>query len=304
MINLVRLLRWPLLLSLVWAFSISPVYADSNTVGGQGISISPAQTPISALPGGTATGNVDVINSGTGRLSVSTYVDPYFVSGVNYTPNFVQLPGTKAPSKWVTINGPTSFYIAPTKSVAVPYTLNVPAATTPGGYYAVIFAETKSTSSSGIASQSRVGDILYITVEGPVVQQGSLLHVPIQHLVFGSTLDLASEVKNSGGLHFIANVHMQLVNPITKRVAFNSSAQRYVLPQTIRKITLPADLTSLIGIYKYKVSAGILGHTQTLPSQWVVLVKPLALVYFFIIVVLIVIYFRLPKRKKTKNKKK
>jgi hypothetical protein len=275
------------------------VAVEAATTAPQNITVSPSSTELSAPPGGSAAGTLTVINGGSASFSFKAYADPYHVVGVGYDPSFNLIPGHTDPSTWVHFDGPTTVTAAPNQSVDLPYTLKVPGGTAPGGYYAVIFAETQpSVTGGGVTSHSRVGDILYITVQGPVTQSGQVLAVHQSHFIFGDTVPLATEVENSGGLHFVTTAHLALSNYLTNKSTYSASLQRYVLPQTIRKITSVVGSTAVVGLYKVQTSAVILGQTQTLPSQWLVVVHPVALWAIPVIIILVVIYFMLPKRKK------
>ena len=267
----------------------------------QNITLSPSSTELSALPGGSDQGTVDVINGGSTSFKFKVYTDAYSVTGLTYDPSFTPLPGHTDPSSWIHFTGPTTATIGSGQSVSVPYTLQIPAGTAPGGYYAVIFAETLPDASTGVTSHSRVGDILYITAQGTVTESGTVKPTHLSPFVIGSSLPLSAQVENNGGLHFVSTVHLSLVNPLTKRAVYTADLQRYVLPQTTRQIGATAQVTAPIGIYKEEVSADILGQTQTLPTRWVVVVHPIVLLAIPIIIILIIIYIGLPK---TKDKSK
>jgi hypothetical protein len=276
----------------------------ASAVPPQDITISPSTAQLSAPPGGTTSGSLSVINGGGASFSFKTYADPYHVVGVDYDPSFTLIPGKTDPSSWVHFTTPTTATAAPNQTINLGYNLVVPSGTAPGGYYAVIFAETQpAVDAGGVTSHSRVGTILYITVQGPVTQAGSIRAVHQNHFVFASTVPLATEVENNGGLHFITTAKLTLANYLTNKPAFSASLQRYVLPQTVRKITAVTTPTPIIGLYKYEAQATFLGKTQTLPSQWVLVVHPVALWVIPIIVILIVIYLSLPKGR-TKSKPK
>lgn len=287
-------------LSLLLIFASS---AGASSTPPQNITISPSSIELSAPPGGSTQGSITVVNGGSSSFNFNVYANPYYVTGVNYNPTFTLLPGKTDASQWVHISGPPTQSVGAGASNVINYSLNVPANTAPGGYYAVLFAETQSNASNGVASRSRVGDIFYITVQGPVTQSGTLQAVKTPKLVIATSLPLSTEVSDSGGLHFVATPNIKLVNAITGHVAYSASLPRYVLPQTIRKITTTDKSVPLIGLYKVEVSANILGKTQSLPNQWVFIIHPLAIVFIPILIVLIIIYFRLPKSK-AKSKKK
>ena len=277
---------------------VAPLAAGAADTAPQNITLSPSSTELSAPPGGSVPGTINVINGGNSAFKVKVYTDAYSVTGLSYDPSFTPLPGRTNPSSWVHFTSPTTVTVGAGQTSAFNYDLNIPVGTAPGGYYAVIFAETLPDAGAGVTSHSRVGNILYITAQGNVVEAGMLKAGPLPPIVVGSTLPLSAQVENTGGLHFITTVKLQLVNPITNKTAYSASLERYVLPQTTRQIGSTATLNAPIGIYKEEVSATILGATQTLPTRWVLIIHPIVLLVIPLIVVRLVIYFSLPKSKK------
>ena len=259
--------------------------------------MSPSSAELSAPPGGSDQNSISVINGGSSPFAVKVYAEPYQVNGLNYDPSFKLLPGKTDPSAWVDVAASTTGTIGANQTMTFNYTVRVPAGTTPGGYYAELFAETLPNAGTGVTSHSRVGSILYITVQGNVVQAGSLKPMPLSAVKVGSNLTLGAQVENTGGLHFITTVNLKLINPLTKKVTYSASLERYVLPQTTRQISAVATPSSPIGIYKFEASAVILGHTQTLPTRWIVVIHPITLIAIPIIIILVVIYLSLPKTK-------
>jgi hypothetical protein len=265
----------------------------------QDIILSPSSIELSAPSGGSDHGTVSVVNSGAASFNVKVYPDAYHVSGLEYDPSFTPLPGKTDPSHWVKLTGPTTATVAPGMNANFAYTLNVPPNTVPGGYYAILFAETQPPTGQGVTSHSRVGNILYITVQGNVVQSGTLnKRASTSPLIFGDTVPLSAQIENSGGLHFITTVNIRLVNPITNKTTYLASLQRYVLPQTTRQIAVTATSKVPIGLYKVETSALILGKVQTLPTSWVLVIHPIVLLVLPIIIALAVLYFRLPRRRR------
>src|ERR1700729_2913133 len=132
----------PVVLAAIVLFSLPVVAHAAGGVTSQTVTMSPASTQISVAPGGTVKNSFDVINEGSAVYEVSTSVTPYHVEGVDYDPRFTQLPGTTDASKWVHIIQPSTQQMPAKQLIPYDYTVTVPPGTAPGGYYAVIFAET------------------------------------------------------------------------------------------------------------------------------------------------------------------
>jgi len=264
------------------SFVTSQSFADTS---GQAITASPAVTQIAVDPGGTTTNKLDIVNSGTIAYKVTVSVSPYRVVGVDYDPQFTQLPGTVDPSKWVTLSQ-TNASAAPHAVLTVNYSVTVPKNTAPGGYYAVIFAETSPTATGGgVIAHNRVGNILYITVRGQVKQGGALSTTRLPVFDVQSSLPMNLTVSNTGGVHYLSTATFTVKNRLTGKTVFHASYDRYILPQTKRLIASSWTPAEPFGIYTISRSATIVGNTKSSPTQTIVYMKP----WFFVTVCIIVV---------------
>lgn len=269
----VRTLACALLVALVGVGSAASVFA-SGAVAEQHIAVSPYATKLSIAAGRSTNGSFEVVNEGSAAFDISVFAAPYHVEGTDYDPQFTSLPGTTDASSWVQIAGTTKQSLAAHKLTKLSYTLTIPHGTAPGGYYAVLFAETvRTANSSGVVSRSRVGDVLYITVQGPVKIGGDIQAVSIPRFTMASSLPLAMLVSNTGGIHFLTDATMTAKNIFGKDV-FRSSTRRYVLPQTVRRISAVWQATPAIGLFRIERGATVAGLNRQLPSQWLVVVHP------------------------------
>lgn len=260
------------------------VLVPSNTVhaetgNSQYITITPASNDIKAKPGGTSGGNLTVLNQGSDSFNATVTASPYRVEGDQYDPKYTRLDGTTDASEWIDFTSDTKALLSPNGVLDVKYNVSVPAATQPGGYYAVIFAETSPVKKpdQGVIAHNRVGHILYITVEGDVKTEGSVVQSGLPFLVTGDKLEVPLKVKNSGGVHFKSNTKV-VIKDLLGNTVFNESQERYVLPQTQREFTFDWKIGSPIGIYKVERTAGVLGSQQSLEVATVVVAHPLTII--------------------------
>lgn len=275
-------------------------YADTNT--SQAITLSPASTDITVDPGATASNKVTINNSGNDIFNVALSTAPYYVSGENYDPHFTQLPGTVDASAWVHLSS-TSEKVEANKTLIVPYTVDVPKGTTPGGYYAVLFAETSSDNEkTGVVSHNRVGDILYITVNGDIKSGGSVTGSPLPAVSFVGSVPIATRISNLGGTHFVTKATYTVTDFSGKQV-FSAITERYVLPQTEREISSTWNPQTVFGIFTIHRSATIAGSLKTLPDEKIVIINPWVFVALaFIIGLLIAIPFNRARRRNSNEK--
>lgn len=269
-------------LSTLWR----PASADARA-SSYSITMTPSSIELSAPPGGSTSSSFSVVNEGLTNYTMAVSVAPYRVVGDNYNPQFNALPGTTDASQWIHLSAPANQNLTAGKVQSVDFSLNVPAGTAPGGYYAVIFAEAIPPSSAGVTSLNRVGDILYITVQGPVVQSGIISGAPLSHVILSKNLALGALVKDTGGLHFLTSVQITAIS-ILGRTAFQANLQRYVLPQTERLVTASWNNLPVFGIYKINRSATVAGKLQSLPTKWVVIIRPWLLIVIIILVLFII----------------
>jgi hypothetical protein len=259
----------------------------ASTSSGNSITITPSSTELSAPPGGSENSTFSVVNDGSTDYTMEVSVSPYHVVGVSYDPQFSVLPGTTDASKWIQLSGPATQDLGPGKVQNISYTLNVPANTAPGGYYAVIFAESIPPAGKGVTALNRVGDIIYITVDGAVTKTGVVKTANTPLLVTGKSLSIGLIVQDTGGLHFLTNAHIK-VTSLFGHVAFEANLQRYVLPQTQRLITSNWASLPVFGIYKINRSATVFGNTQNLPTEWVIIIRPWLLIGIILVVLFII----------------
>lgn len=274
----------------------------------QDITISPTSNSPVINPGEVYNGSFQVINQGKSAYKFQTYSAPYHVSGENYTPDFTPIANAPNPSSWFkfSIN---SANINPTQSITIDYSITVPKTTLPGAYFGVAFAQTQFPKvPNAITLNERVGEIFYIRAAGPVKQGGELLTWQsgmFQEPPLTSTIRL----EDTGALNFPATIQFS-VKDIFGQSKYSLSTVKEVLPQTIRRVTIPWDKTPSIGIFKVGGTVSFLGHTHTLPTRWVLVMSHTVRLYLLIVVIVLAllivirfIYRVTHKSKKSKPKR-
>lgn len=245
----------------------------------QYITLTPASQDLKVDPGGKVSGKVSVLNQGTEAFKLSMNASPYRVEGVQYDPKYTRLPGTSDPSQWVTIaDRPVERQLDRGKILDAEYTISVPEATQPGGYYVVIFAETSPAepSEGSIAASSRVGQVVYITVNGDVKREGSVTARPLPSIVLGDSVEASLFIKNTGGVHFASETKLSVRN-LFGGVVYQTSQQRYILPQTKRQVDFSWSAKNMIGIYKVDRGATLPSGKESSFSSYIVVLHPLVI---------------------------
>lgn len=286
----------------ILGFSVVSLDFAKAQAPSQAITISPASTSIAVDAGSSVSKSFEVINGGENSYKVKLSVSPYHVTGEEYSPEFTQLPGTVDASEWVTLSTEESS-VEGSKLLAIDYTVSVPDGTAPGGYYAVIFAQTaqEDASKGGVVPNNRVGNILYITVNGDVKTSGAVTGNTIPKFTFASSIPLSVKVTNDGGIHFETKV-LFVIKDLSGKEVYKYEANRIVLPSTVREIADTWNNTLPVGIYTIERQATVGGDTITLDKQQVIVASPWFTICVVIFLGSIIALFVLRVRQRKKDK--
>lgn len=281
-----------LVAAMVWAQPArAHAQAQASTPANQVLTLSPTSINQAVQPGMAYDGSFQVINQGATGYNFKIYAAPYSVTNEDYDPSFVySTPGAVKVSDWFTFNV-TSGHVDPGKVATIKYHLKVPPNTPSGGYYAAAFAETQvpAQKKQGVTLNQRVGELFYMTVPGQVKQAGNIVSwdVPfMQEKSLTGTLRL----QNSGGIHFQTQVNVTAKDSLGN-TKFTLKTEKYLLPQTIRKLPINWDETPPIGLFKVGGTVTILGKTQQLPTRWVLVMGKSARITTAVILILLVLLF-------------
>lgn len=289
--------------AIVISSQISPSSVHAENTSSQAITLSPASTEVAIDPGNNVSKSVDIINSGSDAFDVTLSSSPYYVTGENYDPHFTQLPGTVDASEWVHL-ALTHSTVDAYKVLTITYTITVPKNTAPGGYYAVVFAETSThDAKTGVVSHNRVGNILYITVNGSIKNGGSLTGNSLPPVSFAGSIPISTKISNSGGTHFITKATYSVTDLSGKEV-FNASTERYILPQTEREISSSWSPGTVLGLFTVHRSATVAGTLKTLPDEKILIINPWIIAAFaFLIGIIIAILLQRSRRRRHTEEK-
>lgn len=287
------------------AAPVTSVRAQGAAEAKESITLSPALSKPTADAGAVLKGTLTVINDGETEYQFLVYARPYSVKSETYDPDYTEVNERTEAYQWIQFEK-TNLTLAAGARVEVPYTITIPAKAAAGGHYAVLFAETQpqESESTQVARKKRVGSLLYVTVNGELVNSGTLESWDTQLWQKNKPVTAAFRVKNDG------NVHFQVNSQVTFSTIFNKprlqlNQEQLVLPGTTRKIIATMEKTPSIGIYRVSGSVTFLDKTEQLESRWIILL-PLQMVYilFAALIALLgwkVVKPRMKNRKKTKE---
>ncbi len=286
-------------LSLFLVIFIKPLHAFAAS---QDLTISPAVSQIKVNPGQSVSGSFLIINQGDGTYSFNVYATPYNVTGQDYTPDYKAIPGAVDVSSWFKFSI-ESGSVAPGQTEKVNYTLSVPAGTQDGGYYAVAFGQTNNPKALiGVTINERVGMLFLMQVGDKVVKKG-LLQTWQSNFFQSPPLTSNIKIENSGSIYFRANFQYK-VSDLFGNTKYLLNGQKFILPQTVRNLSLPWNKSPSFGLFKVSGNVNFLGKNQYLGTKYVLVMSKAVRIYTGIIISLIIvsyIAFSLGRRKRKKQ---
>lgn len=277
-----------------------------GTQAAQAITITPTSIDKVITPGQTLKGQTQVLNQADSPFDYKVYAAPYSVTGEEYDPSFTPIPGATNVASWFTLKAAKT-HLEPFSASVLDYSISVPADAKPGGYYAVIFAETESkVEGTGVTTQKRVGTVAYIRVAGDAVEQGGVAswNVPwFQEPNLIQTLRLA----NTGSVHYSATIKTT-IKDLFGNTKLTYAQKRNVLPEKIRKVEIEWEKTPALGIFKVGGSVEIFGKTTPLANKYVLIISNEIQRGIFIFLGIIILFYLSKKiyrhRKAKKQAKK
>jgi len=257
---------------------ISPGTAQAAS---QGIGISPTSQEVKLNPGGTTSGTLVVINDGDSDITYKVYATDYQVHDENYHGDFTnegKSPVLSAVSWFKLPSG--ALVVKSRQEQNLSYTITVPPGAAVGGHYAAVFIETipppPTPGSARINRIDRVGSLFYLAVGGGLHSGGMVLPLTVPLLQSQSPVIGSLSVKNTGNVHFQADVQAQLSDPFGK-VGKPMAERGEVLPSTTRRFDISLPSSSPIGLYNVSVTVRYLDKSVT-QSHWMLLMPRLTFI--------------------------
>ncbi|HEX6461740.1 MAG TPA: hypothetical protein VFZ58_00510 [Candidatus Saccharimonadales bacterium] len=225
----------------------TPVAAAALAPKNKGLFLTPVREYIAVNAGQSTARAFTIANITEVPARVVLSVEQFAVEDFTY--DYMFKPSKK---DWVKLSS-TEVQLQPNKSQQVSYTVNVPKGAAPGGYYFTIFAtETLGT------RKVRVGEALYVTVNGELRLTSHIQKATISSVSFGGDIHYEFDAKSTGNVHFMTYVSGRLKGFIVDITG--EEKVHILLPGTVRTLsgTIPPPLFP--GIYHvafgYRVDDG------------------------------------------------
>jgi hypothetical protein len=207
----------------------------------QAITVSPARTEPSADPGQTISDTFMVINDQDQEQTFYTSVEAFESQGETGTPNFTSVK--EGLPTWVQVQ--EKVVLKKGERAKIPYNINVPAGTEPGGYFAAIFLSTQppSAEEGQVSVGAKVGMLILLKVNGQVKESGVLASFELKEkksLLTSMPVNFVYRFRNEGNDKAKPEGEIVIKNMLGMEVARldANKTQGNVLPSSIRRFDI------------------------------------------------------------------
>jgi len=313
------------LLGLLAAVLISvavPARAATPTGPGNGLRVSPVRNDITINPGETKTVTINVTNVTASPARFQAVVNDFIGSpDESGNPAIILDPNKFAPKHSLKrfIQPIPNFDLQAGQEKAIAVTIKVPANASGGGYFsAVRFAPASELNdpSQNLSLTGSVGSLILVKVPGDIKEQLSIASFDVRNkdkvnnfFTTNKGIDVVIRFQNGGNIQVAPFGKVLLKNRSGKLLAtyeVNASEPRgNVLPDSVRKFTVPLKNIGSFGQFKVEGNFGYGSEGQLLTASTTFYVVPRALVLIFIAIVLLLAFlvFGLPRLIKTYNRR-
>ena len=293
----------------------------SGAIGAQGIEVSPVRQDITINPGQSQTINIKVINV-TANTEVLQGIVNDFVASSNETgqPSILVGANVYAPSHSLKrfISPLPNITLAPGQEIQVPVTINVPKNAAGGGYYGVVRFGPAGTGSKDqtVTLAGSVGSLVLLTVPGDIKQQLSIASFDVEsngspstYFTSNKNINAVIRFQNEGNIQVAPFGKILLKSRSGKIIATfnvnNVTPPGNVLPNSIRRFSIPVSHLISFGIYTLEANFGYGTTGQPLSASTVFYVIPLTVIIGFLIFIVLILFliFGMPKLIAAYNKK-
>jgi len=301
--------------------SAAPV-ATAATSGGNGLRVSPVRTDTTIKPGQTQVVTITVDNVTSGPATLQAVVNDFTANpDESGNPVLLLAPGAYAPGHSLKrfISPISNFTLAPGQELGVPVTITIPKDAAGGGYYgSVRFAPAVINPGAGqnVSLAGSVGTLILVKVPGNIKEQLTIASFDVRNhdnassfFTSGKDLTVTSRFQNEGNLQESPFGKILLKNRSNKILATyelnNVQPLANVLPDSIRKFSIPLTHVTSFGEYKLEGNFGYGSSGQLISAATTFYVIPLWLIIAFIVLVLLIVFlvWGLPRLIKAYNRR-
>lgn len=203
------------------------------------ITITPPRLELAGDPGSTISGEVKVTNESTTDTTYYTQVENFEAGDETGNPQFV--PTKEGLATWV--NVADNIRVKANEQKVVPFTIQIPDNTEPGGYFASIFVRTTpppANTAGEVSIGARLGSLILLHVNGDIREGVSILEFSTKDKKrFYTTLPVETyyRFQNTGAdrVKPEGDIVVKNIFGLTAKVLNANRSEGSVLPRSIRR---------------------------------------------------------------------
>lgn len=219
-------------------FILALLLVSSLATSTHALTISPAKIEVTADPGSTVRGEIELFNEQEEAKIFYTSHENFESRGDSGAPYFTGAESGLA--TWISIISDVT--LAPDERLSIPYTISIPASAKPGGYFAAIFfgSQPPRASDGEVSIGGKIGALILLKVTGDVEESAGLVDFgTVDGKRFFSTLPVGLEYgfNNTGGDRVVPRGEITIKNTL-RLTSAKMPANEYegsVLPNSTRR---------------------------------------------------------------------
>lgn len=223
-------------------FFVSLSFLSIFAFQAQAITVSPPRLELSGDPGSSISGEIKVTNDSNSAVTYYTQVENFEASDESGNPNFVTT--REGLATWV--NVADSISVKAGDQVSLPFSIQIPRGTDPGGYFASIFVRTTPPpkGSGEVSIGARLGSLILLRVNGDIQEGVNILEFATknkQRFFNSLPVEFYYRFQNTGAdrVKPDGNIVIKNIFGMTSKILSANRTEGSVLPRSIRRFDSP-----------------------------------------------------------------
>ena len=275
--------------------------ADAATAG---FSVSPPVITLTADPGKSVTGTVKVTNLSDNALSLGVDKSYFAAKGEEGEVDLQTIDNNYSLAPWFNISA-AAFSIAPKTTKEVKFSVDVPSSAEPGGRYGSLIFHTNPSAlapgQSGAAIKQQLATLIFLRINGAANEKLRIesFAADNQYYEYGP-INFTTRIRNQGNVHEKPSGTIVIKNMIGLKVATLPLEEKYVIPNSVRKLS--NTWKSHWGIGKYTAQATVNGpNSAKLSATTSFIIFPYKVVLAILLILAFLYFFFARSRKRLKR---
>lgn len=300
------------------------VYAEEEATPETWLQLSPTAVTVTLMGGDVLEGKADkcpkdvdggcvmeVKNIGTKAFRYRVYASPYVVKGENYDLDFSESSSTSYTqiSRWITFLAEDGSYakeaefaIEPGETQTIHYRIEVPEDVPGGAQYAVIWAQTigSTTTGTGVQTISRAGMVVSGRTIGDTEQTSEIYEYSFDRFALSGPLTAKATIKNTGNTDFDA-YYTYSAHTLFGKEIYTDQGSIATFPDTEYHVDLNWENPPLLGIFQ--VEFRVTGADTIKTETHIVVIMPIFVIVLLILLLTVAIVWIIIIIRKRKERK-